>query len=135
MICWTREAAADTTKIVPCRTIGPRDMMTDRTFLRGIGRIDIYYRNASNGSFVIYELPELIETPRKMRASLSLLNRSPLPYALKIFKGDDRRSVFGFRNHFLGDAMINISSESGFSLTDLLRCLLALGYHTSEDQL
>lgn len=89
MICWTREAAADTLEIVSGRTIGPRDMMTNRTFLRCIGRINIYYRNASNDRFVIYELSELIETPRKMRASLSLINRGLLPYALKIFKGDD----------------------------------------------
>ena len=106
-------------------------MMTDRTFLGGIGRIDIYYRHASNGSFVVYELPELIKTPRKMRASLSLLNRSPLPYALKIFKGDDRRSVFGFRNHFLGDAMVNVPSESGFPFADLFKMPLGAWSVTS----
>lgn len=61
--------------------------MADRAFLASIGRINKHYRHASNGRLVVYELPELIEAPVMLFASLSLLNRASLSDALKIFKG------------------------------------------------
>lgn len=53
-------------------------MMTNRAFLRSIGRINIDYGHTSQGCFVVYELSELIEAPIMLFASLDLLNRASL---------------------------------------------------------
>ena len=49
VVCWSRETVAGADKIVPCRTIGFRDMMADMAFLRCIAGIDIDYRHTSFG--------------------------------------------------------------------------------------
>ena len=86
--------------------------MTDWAFLRRIGRVNIDYRYASDGGFIVNELPELIETPRTMSMSLSPgSDRCPLSDATEIFQGNQRRGVFGFHDKFLRDAMISISRE------------------------
>ncbi len=56
--------------------------MADRAFLASIGRINEHYRHASNSRLVVYELPELIEAPVMLFASLSLLNRASFPDTL-----------------------------------------------------
>ncbi len=88
--------------------------------MRGIGRINVGNRHTSNSCLVADKLPKLIKSPRKIFASLGPLNRRALPNPLKIFKGDSRRSVFGLRNHLFGDAMICITSKSGFTCSNLL---------------
>ena len=88
--------------------------------MRGIGRINVGNRHTSNSCLVADKLPKLIKSPRKIFASLGSLNRRALPNPLKIFKGDNRRSVFGLRNHLFGDAMICITSKSGFTRSNLL---------------
>ena len=99
-------------------------MMTDWTFLRSIGRVDIDHRHASDGGFVVYELPELIETPRTMSMSLSLgSDRCPLSDATEIFQGYQRRGVFGFHDKFLRDAMINISLKPSLMTRKFLQML------------
>ncbi len=63
MVCWAREATAGTTEMVPRGTVRSGDMMTDRTLLRSIGRINVDYRDTGYSGLVIYVLPELIESP------------------------------------------------------------------------
>ena len=88
--------------------------MTDWAFLRRIGRVNIDYRYASDGGFIVNELPELIETPRTMSMSLSPgSDRCPLSDATEIFQGNQRRGVFGFHDKFLRDAMISIALKPG----------------------
>ena len=72
-----------------------------------IGRVNVDHTNTRNGGFVVYELLELIETPRALSMSPSLgSNRCPFSDATEIFKGDQRKGVFGFHNKFLRDAMV-----------------------------
>ena len=85
--------------------------MAEWAFLASIGRINEHYRHASYGRLVVYELPELIEAPVMLFASLSLFNRASFPDTLKIFKGDQRRSVFSLRNQLFGDAVVRVSVE------------------------
>ncbi len=108
-------------KVIPCRTIGPGYMMADRAFLASMGRINKHYRHASNGRLVVYELPDLIEAPVMLFASLRPFNRASFPYTLKIFKGDQRRSVFSLRNQLLRDAMVRVSVESSLFARKLLQ--------------
>ena len=117
----TREAAADTRKFVPCRTVGSRYKMTDRAFLGSISRINADQGHTSYGGLVVDILPELIEAPVMLFAPLSLWNRYPLSYARKIFQHDSRRGVYGLRNQLLRDAMINVSMEPSFFTGKLLQ--------------
>ena len=94
--------------------------MTNWAFLGRIGRVDVDHWNSSDRRLVLDELPELIESPAMLFASLSLRNRHPLPDTLKIFEGDHRRGVFGFRNHFFGDAVVHVTSEPGLSTREFL---------------
>ncbi len=88
-------------------------MMANRTFLTGIGRINEHHRHANQGCLVVYELPELIEAPIMLFASLSLLNRASSSDALKVFQDYQRKSVFGLRNQLFGDTMVCIPMKSG----------------------
>ncbi len=91
-------------------------MMTDWAFLRSKGRINIGNRHTSNGCLVANKLPKLIKSPRAMSMSLNLsLNRCPLSDAFEIFKDDQRRGVYGFLDKLLGNAMIGVSLEPGFT--------------------
>jgi hypothetical protein len=97
-------------------------MMTDRAFLGGIGRINVDHTNTGNRSLVVYELSELIETPRTMFMSLCLgSDRCPLSDATEIFKGYQRRGVFGFHDKFLRDAMIDISLKPSLMARKFLK--------------
>jgi len=49
--------------------------MADRAFLRGVGRINVDHRNTGDSCLVVDILPELIEAPVMLFASLSLWNR------------------------------------------------------------
>ena len=99
-------------------------MMADRTFLRCIGRINVSNWYTSNGCLVADKLPELIKTPRAMSMSLNLsLDRCPLSDAFEIFKGDQRRGVYGFLDKLLGNAMIGVSLEPGFMTRKFLKML------------
>ncbi len=96
-------------------------MMADRTFLASIGRIDEHYRHASQGCLVVNKLSELMEAPIMLLASLRSLNRASFSYALKVFQGNQRRSVFGLRNQLFGDAMVCVSVESSLFARKLLK--------------
>jgi len=63
---------------VPCGTVRSRDMMTDRTFLRCIGRVNVDHGYASNSGFVFYELPELIEAQELRLCLCACSDRCPL---------------------------------------------------------
>ena len=96
--------------------------MTDRTFLRCIGRVNVDHGYASNSGFVVYELPELVEAPRTMSMSLRLgSDRCPLSDATEIFKGNQGRGVFGFHDNILGNAMVRVSLEPSFMTGKLLQ--------------
>ncbi len=107
-------------------------MMADRAFLGCIGRVNVDHTNTSNGGFVVYELLELIETPRALSMSPSLgSNRCPFSDATEIFKSDQRKGVFGFHNKFLRDAMVSIPLKSGFMTGKSLKMsLCAIGAAT-----
>jgi len=94
--------------------------MTNGAFLVLIGRIDVDHRNSSDRCLVLDELPELIEYPAMLFASLSLRNRHPLPDTLKIFEGDHGRGVFGFRNQFFGDAVVHVPTKPSLSTRESL---------------
>jgi hypothetical protein len=49
--------------------------MADRAFRRGVGRINVDHRNTGYSCLVVDILPELIEAPVMLFASLSLWNR------------------------------------------------------------
>jgi len=121
VVCKTRESAESTDEAITSRSVRPCNMMTNRTFLTGVSRIDLNYRDTHDRGFVHDELFELIESPRMLSASLRPVNRYPLPDALEFFKGDYGSGVFGFRNNLFGDAMISIASKTRFLLTDLLK--------------
>ena len=56
--------------------------------------------------------------------SLNLsLDRCPLSDAFEIFKGDQRRGVYGFLDKLLGNAMIGVSLEPGFMTGKFLKML------------
>jgi len=95
-------------------------MMTNGAFLGRIGRVDIDHWNSSDRCLVLDELPELIESPAMLFASLSLRNRHPLPDTLKIFEGDHGRGVFGFRNQLFGDAVVHVPTKPGLSTREFL---------------
>jgi len=96
--------------------------MANRTFLRGICRVDVDQRNTSYGSLIGHELSKLVETPRTMVMSLRLLNRSlcHISNTLKIFEGDQGQSVFSLHNQSLGDTMVSIPSEPRHSARQFL---------------
>jgi hypothetical protein len=94
--------------------------MTNGAFLGRIGRVDVYHWNSSDRCLVLDELPELIESPAMLFASLSLRNRRPLPDTLKIFEGDHGRGVFGFRNQFFGDAVVHVPTKPSLSTREFL---------------
>ncbi len=97
-------------------------MMADRTFLGSIGRINIRNWHTSNGCLVANKLPKLIKTPRAMSMSLNLgLDRCPLSDAFEIFKGDQRRGVYGFLDKLLGNAMIGVSLEPSLMTRKFLK--------------
>ncbi len=95
--------------------------MTDWALLRCVGRINIDYRNTGNIRLVVDKLSELVEAPRAMPISLSLLNRCPLSNVLEIFKCNQRRGVYGFHDKLLGDAMVGISLEPCFMTRKFLQ--------------
>jgi hypothetical protein len=72
---------------------------------------------------VFNELPELIETPIMLPASLRLLNRASISDALKVFQSNQRRSAYSLRNQLFGDAMIDIPMKSGFPTRNPLQML------------
>jgi len=94
--------------------------MTNGAFLGSIGRVDVDHWNSSDRCLVLEELAELIESPAMLFASLSLRNRHPLPDTLKIFEGDHRRGVFGFRNQLFGDAVVYVPTKPGLSTREFL---------------
>jgi len=94
--------------------------MTNGAFLGRVRRVDVDHWNSSDRCLVLDELPELIESPAMLFASLSLRNRHPLPDTLKIFEGDHRRGVFGFRNQLFGYAVVHVTSEPGLPTREFL---------------
>jgi len=94
--------------------------MTNGTFLGRIVRVDVDHWNSSDRCLVLDELPELIESPAMLFASLSLRNRHPLPDTLKIFEGDHGRGVFGFRNQLFGDAVVHVSTKPSLPTREFL---------------
>lgn len=109
-------------------------MMADRAFLRGIGRINVDHRNTGYSCLVVDILPELIEAPVMLFASLSLWNRYPLSYTREIFQHDSRGGVYGLRNQLLGDAMVNVSMEPGIPYQKAFSdVVLRYLYRNSED--
>lgn len=119
-------------------------MVTERAFLRSIGRVDVDQRHASYGSLVGNEFSELVETPRVVITSLGLPNRCPLSDSLEIFKGYQGKGVFSLRNQLLRDAVISIFSKSchptrkllemslsGFGSNALEFCLKGVGFRSN----
>jgi len=96
-------------------------MMADMAFLGSVGGVDVDYGDTGFSCLIVYELSELIESPRKMLAPLRHLNRSPLPDSLKIFESNNGRSVYSLRNHLFRDAVVSITPESGFAFANLLK--------------
>jgi len=74
--------------------------------------------NTCEFGFVRDELSQLSECPRTMAATLSLPNNRVPSNALQIFEGDCSTGVFGFSHQFLGNAMVDIGSVTGFLAGD-----------------
>ena len=117
----SREPATDTRKRVPVRSVQFRDGMTMRTFLRSIGCININNPYTGKVGFVSDKVPELVETPRVVSASLRLLNGCPLPDASQIFNSNHGFGVFCLSDNLLRDTVVNVPVESTFTFSDLLQ--------------
>ena len=116
----SREPATDTRKRVPVRSVQFRDGMTMRTFLRSIGCININNPYTGKVGFVSDKVPDLVETPRVVSASLRLLNGCPLPDASQIFNSNHGFGVFCLSDNLLRDTVVNVPVESTFTFSDLL---------------
>jgi hypothetical protein len=107
----TSVSALSTSKFVSSRSISLRDITARWTCLRSVSRIDKDHRNASDLGLVIHEHSKQPEIPSMQAATLRLSNRNSISNALKIFKSNRSKSVFGFCNYFLGNAMVHVFRE------------------------
>lgn len=76
----------------------------------GIGRIDQYERHAGELRLVGDELPELMERPITVAATLCLPNRSPLADAAQVFEGYRSIRAFGLSYEPLADSVVYVLS-------------------------
>ena len=118
-ISGTSIAARLASEIISGRSISLRDMSTRRTSPRSVTRIYKDHRNSCNLGFVVHKHPEQPKIPGMQAATLRPSNRGSLSNTLKIFESNRPKSVFGFRNKFPGNAMVNIFGEPGHSTRQL----------------
>ena len=121
VVSGTSIATRLTSEIVSGRPIGLSDMSTRRTSPGSVPRIYKDHRNSCNLGFVVHKHPEQLKIPSMQDTTLSLPNRDSLPDALEIFQSNGPKSVFGFRNKLLGNAMVNVFGESSHPARQLLQ--------------
>ncbi len=117
----SREPATDTRKKVSIRSIQFGNGMAMRTFLRSISRVNINEPYTGKVGFVFNKIPELVETPRVVSASLRLSNGCPLPDTSQIFNGNQGFGVFCLSDNLLRDTVVNVPVESSLTFPDLLQ--------------
>jgi len=114
-------------EVVPCGTVGFRDMMADMAFLAGIGGVDVDHRYASDGCLVVYECAKLIKLhERRLRLSAFLtvvLSRIPLRSSSAMIE----EVSLAFATIFLEIQWLTSRLNLDSHLPIFARCLLALG--------
>jgi len=116
----TSESALSTLEFISCRSIVLRDMSAGWAGSGSVPRVYQDQRDTSDLSFVVHKHPQKSEIPSMQATTLSLPNRDSVSNALKILKGYRSKSVFGFRNKLLRDAMVNVLREPCHSTRELL---------------
>src|SRR5258708_13534797 len=112
---------ASTAKELRLRTsISFFSMSTSSTTLAGIARINLDIRHGVEGGFVLDKLAQLIEAPIAAFGSGVAPNPGPQVNARQIFESNPLLRAFSAFDQFPGDAVINISLETGLLVSNRL---------------
>jgi len=102
------------------RTIGFRDMLTLRTSLRRIARIDRDDRHTSQRRLILDFCPEIAKGPAMQLSPVRLPSRYPTADTRQVFDGDPASGVFGALYKQLADAVVHVSGKAVFFMAALL---------------